>query len=85
LVAISLAVAFWYGGMIWYVLPIVDGMSWEGHLSGLITGLCFAYWFKNNGLKKQEFQFTPSEIDNFIDEDGNFIPPPERDEIEELR
>lgn len=75
LVAISLAVAFWYGGMIWYVLPLVEEMSWEGHLSGLITGLFLAYQYRNTGLKKQEYQFTKTEFDSYFDEDGNFIPP----------
>ena len=31
LVALSLIIIFLYGSMIWYVLPIKDGMSWEGH------------------------------------------------------
>jgi membrane associated rhomboid family serine protease len=75
LVALSLAVAFWYGGMIWYVLPIKEEMSWEGHLSGLITGIFLAYLYRNKGLKKQEYQFTKTEFDTYFDEDGNFIPP----------
>jgi len=79
LVAISLAVAFWYGGMIWYVLPIVEEMSWEGHLSGFITGLILAYTYKNIGLKKQEYQFVKTEFDTYFDEKGNFNPPPEEE------
>ncbi len=78
LVALSLAVAFWYGGMIWYVLPIKEEMSWEGHLSGLITGILLAYLYKNKGLKKQEYQFTKTEFDTYFDEDGNFNPPYEQ-------
>ena len=42
LVAQSLIVIFLYGGMVWYVLPIKEGMSWEGHLSGFIVGLCLS-------------------------------------------
>jgi membrane associated rhomboid family serine protease len=83
LVAISLAVAFWYGGMIWYILPIVAGMSWEGHLSGFITGLFLAYWYKDIGLKKQEFQFTETEFDQYFDENGNFTPPKDEHENNE--
>ena len=37
LVAISLIIIFLYGSMIWYVLPIKEGMSWEGHLSGFFS------------------------------------------------
>lgn len=77
LVAISLVVAFWYGGMIWYVLPIVEEMSWEGHLSGFVTGLALAYWYRNVGLKKQAYTFTKTEFDTYFDENGNFNPPSE--------
>lgn len=75
LVAISIVVAFLYGGMIWYVFPIMKGVSWEGHLSGFISGIILAYWYRDQGLVKKEFTFTPSEIDHFIDENGNFNPP----------
>jgi len=36
LIALSLVIIFLYGSMIWYVFPIKIGMSWEGHLGGLI-------------------------------------------------
>lgn len=78
LVAISLAVGFWYGGMIWYVLPIVEGMSWEGHLSGFLSGLVLAYLYRNKGLKKQQYQFAETEFDSYFDEEGNFHPPGEQ-------
>ena len=73
LVALSLIIIFLYGSMVWYVLPIKDGMSWEGHLSGFLVGLFFAVFYKNRGIVKEEFQFSASEIDTFFDEDGNFI------------
>jgi len=45
LVAMSLIAIFLYGGMIWYVLPIKEGMSWEGHLSGFIIGLILSFFY----------------------------------------
>ena len=33
-----------YGGMLWGVLPIQSGVSWLGHLFGLIGGGLAAYW-----------------------------------------
>ena len=39
LTAFSLIVVFLYGSLIWGTMPIRDGMSWEGHLSGFVTGL----------------------------------------------
>ncbi len=85
LVAISLTVAFWYGGMIWYILPIVPDMSWEGHLSGFITGLILAYSYRSVGLVKQDYQFTETEFDSYFDEDGNFIPPQHEESIDNNR
>jgi membrane associated rhomboid family serine protease len=34
----SLVVGFLYGGMLWGVLPIQYGISWQGHLFGFIGG-----------------------------------------------
>lgn len=80
LIALSLVVIFMYGSMIWYVFPIKQGMSWEGHLGGLITGLLFALVFKNNVAKPERYVWQQpdynEEEDPFMkhfDENGNFI------------
>ena len=65
--------------MIWYVLPIKDGMSWEGHLSGFLVGLLFAVFYRNKGIIKEEHQFTETAFDLSFDENGKYTPP----EIEE--
>ena len=39
----SLLIAFLYGGMVWGVLPIQPGVSWESHLAGALIGLAMAY------------------------------------------
>ena len=75
LVALSLVIIFSYGSMIWYVLPIKEGMSWEGHLSGFLIGLFFAIIYKNRGIVKEQHQFTETEFDSLFDENGNFAPP----------
>lgn len=46
LMAIALLVAFLYGGLIWGVLPIVPGMSWESHLWGGLAGLAMAVVYR---------------------------------------
>jgi membrane associated rhomboid family serine protease len=46
-VSVSMMVAFLYGTMIWGVLPIRQGMSWEMHLSGAIMGVMFALLYRN--------------------------------------
>lgn len=84
LVALSLVIIFSYGSMIWYVLPIKEGMSWEGHLSGFSIGLIFAVIYKNSGIVKKQHQFTETEFDSFFDENGNFAPPEIEERAEEL-
>jgi len=71
LVAISLGVVFLYGSMIWYVFPVKDGISWEGHLSGFVVGLIFAIMYRKIGLQKIAHTYTTSEFDSYFDEDGN--------------
>lgn len=41
-IALSLIVGFFYGGVIWGILPTQPGISWEGHLFGFIGGIIAA-------------------------------------------
>ncbi len=78
LIALSLTVVFLYGSMIWYIFPMEDKISWEGHLSGFIVGFVFAYLYKNKGPKPEQFQFSENkEFEELFDENGNFVPPEE--------
>jgi membrane associated rhomboid family serine protease len=80
LIALSLIIIFLYGSMIWYVFPVKEGMSWEGHLGGLITGLLFALIFRKQIAKPERYKWEQPEYneedDPFMrqfDENGNFI------------
>jgi membrane associated rhomboid family serine protease len=80
LIALSLLVVFLYGSMIWYVFPIKEQMSWEGHLSGLIVGLFFAVVFRKSIAKPKNYEWQREDYneddDPFLkhfDEYGNFI------------
>lgn len=75
LVAMSLITIFLYGSMIWYVLPIKEGVSWEGHLSGFVIGIVFAFLYKNKGVIKEKYEFTKTEFDDMFDDNGNYMPP----------
>jgi membrane associated rhomboid family serine protease len=75
LVALSLIIIFLYGSMIWYVFPVKEGMSWEGHLSGFLVGLLLAIVHRKKGIVKKEHQFSRTEFDLLFDENGNFSPP----------
>lgn len=80
LIALSLLVVFLYGSMIWYVFPIKEQVSWEGHLSGLITGLVFALAFRKSIAKPKKYAWEQPHYneaeDPFLkhfDEHGNFV------------
>jgi len=75
LIAISFAVIFVYGSMIWYVFPIDSSISWEGHLSGLITGVLLSFFFKNELIKQAPLPLTMQQnlfLDHF-DDRGKFV------------
>jgi len=61
LMRISLVVVFLYGGMIWWMLPIKEGVSWEGHLSGALVGLILAIFYRNSGPKRPIYKYEISE------------------------
>jgi membrane associated rhomboid family serine protease len=79
LIAVSLMVIFLYGSMVWYVLPVKEEISWEGHLSGFIIGLLFAFYFRKIGPQKYKYDwehedYKEDEFDMLFDKDGNFNP-----------
>lgn len=49
---IALIVSFFYGSMVWGVLPGLQGISWEGHLFGALSGIYAAYVYKEIDLPK---------------------------------
>jgi len=83
LIALSLVVIFLYGSMIWYVFPIEDKISWEGHLSGFVVGLILAFLYQKRGISKEEFQFTKTAFDDLFDEEGNLITTENEDFVHE--
>lgn len=80
LVALSLIVVFLYGGMLWYVTPIDPEISWEGHLSGLISGFVFSLIYRKKIARmpkyewqKEDYKEEEDEFMKHFDENGNFI------------
>ena len=86
LTALSLIVVFLYGSMLWYVFPVKDNMSWEGHLSGLIVGLVFSFVFRESIPKAVRYDWEHDQYDEMqdlflqqFDEHGNFIESPKEE------
>ncbi len=76
LIAVSLIVVFLYGSLVWYIFPTEESISWEGHLSGFLIGLLFAFIFKNVGPQNETYIFQKNEeFEKMFDENGNFILP----------
>lgn len=80
LVALSLTVVFIYGSMLWYIFPIEEGISWEGHLSGFLTGLFLARLIKIDVPAPRKYEWEEEDFDEsedeflkHFDENGNFI------------
>ncbi len=42
--AIAAGVGFFYSGLIWGVFPDQDGVSWQAHVFGFLSGLICAYF-----------------------------------------
>lgn len=49
LLALSLAIVFIYGSMIWGMFPYVTDVSWEAHFVGFAAGVCFAFYYRQKG------------------------------------
>lgn len=60
-ITLSLIVVFLYGGLVWGVLPGLEGISWESHLFGAFAGLVAAFVFR---------KFDPIKTYDWEDEDS---------------
>lgn len=52
-IALALIVVFYYGSMIFGVLPLQEEVSWEGHLFGALAGV-FASWLFKKSIEADE-------------------------------
>lgn len=62
---IALVVSFFYGSMVWGVLPTDPHVSWEGHLFGAIAGVVTAYFLRKQGaLPEKKYEWEEQEQDD---------------------
>ncbi len=64
LIAISFIVVFLYGGMIWGILPLREGISWETHLMGAVTGFLLAVIYRRHGPQRKKYEWEDEELEN---------------------
>ena len=90
LIALSLIVVFIYGSLLWYIFPVEEGISWEGHLAGFLTGLFLARVIKATIPKPKKYEWEKEDFkeedDLFLkhfDEEGNFRELPTIEEMSE--
>lgn len=67
--AISLAVIFYYGSMVWGIFPTKVGVSWEAHAIGLLSGILIAIYFRKSGPQPAKMIYEIEEEMGFESEE----------------
>jgi len=61
LIRLSLGMVFLYGGLIWGIFPIKEGVSWEGHLGGMLVGLMLSFVYRKKGPIERKYRYEVEE------------------------
>jgi membrane associated rhomboid family serine protease len=67
-IAASLLVSFMYGALVWGVLPIEPGVSWETHLAAALIGVVLAIALRRLDMPPRKRYSWEDEKDNDADE-----------------
>lgn len=68
LLALSLLVVFFYGSLVWGVLPIEEAISWEAHLGGALSGFALAVVYRKSPPREYRKKYS-WELQDEEDED----------------
>ena len=68
LMAISLLVVFWYGSMVWGLLPYDFEVSFEAHITGVIAGVILALIYRDQGPEPDRSTLDEDDEDDKDDE-----------------
>jgi membrane associated rhomboid family serine protease len=67
-VAASMLVYFLYGTLVWGILPLVTGVSWETHLAASIIGTLSAIWYRGQDLPpRKHYDWEEEHEDGSVD------------------
>jgi membrane associated rhomboid family serine protease len=61
LTAISLLLVFWYGSMVWGLLPFDFEVSFEAHICGAVSGLVLAVAYRDQGPEPERSELDDEE------------------------
>ena len=90
LIVISLIMVFLYGSFVWGMVPSlakIQNISWEGHLSGAITGILLAVVYRKIGPQTEEHHWDEDDDDDSDGDQGSDekpywdVPTPSDDEL----
>jgi membrane associated rhomboid family serine protease len=73
LMAVSMFVVFLYGSLVWGIFPLQEKVSWEGHLTGAVSGVLLAFWFRHQGPPKQIYQYEIDEVEQELARENTTI------------
>lgn len=77
LMAISLLVVFWYGGMVWGLLPFDYEVSFEAHITGAVSGIILALLYRDQGPVPEPSPLLDDEEEDEDDEEAKLAYPPD--------
>jgi membrane associated rhomboid family serine protease len=73
LMAITLLIAFLYGGLVWGIFPQLfphQPISWESHLMGLLAGAVLAVYYRDSGPRRKIYDWENEEEDEDDENEG---------------
>lgn len=71
LMAISLLVVFWYGSLVWGLLPYDYKVSWEAHMTGAIGGILLAVIYRDQGPEPEVKEWPEEDLGEADPESGS--------------
>ena len=75
LMAITLLIAFLYGGLVWGIFPQLfphQPISWESHLMGLLSGTILAFYYRKSGPQRKVYEWENEDNDDSDTDDTGF-------------